>query len=423
LDFNDPSKNPLWILEKIGKNFVQYFHVLNSKRKLTVFTLPKLDKSDPTYTFQPSTIDTFLYQLHPDNNYGTLTELDVKSHYNSGDNTHRNARTLLKFDLTSQIPAGATINSAVLSLYYYDYDHAGSDPSGRTYWTYRLTQTAWTETGSTWNKYDGTNSWTTPGGDYTVTDGASATLPTAPAWISWTVTAQVQYAVNNVGRIAHFLIKDGTEDSSTNYNPEFYSREYTGDTTKCPKLYVDWTSGVTQNISEDPATVGICAGGASVTENATTTGQQAVASISLMALQAYSYVVTIPLFQAASELGQPATQSLIQDAAVELFTYQVTIPLFQTATETATAGVVTVTLSAEVGIESFTYTVTIPLLQESSELGQLSTRSLMELTVESFTHVVTGISHLIFITDHEFDRINITEKEFSRLNITCEERD
>jgi hypothetical protein len=140
--------------------------------------------------------------------------------------------------MTSQVPAGAIINSATLSLYYYS---KSGTVSGRTYWAYRITQTGWTETGSTWNKYDGTNNWAAAGGDYTATNGASVVMPASYDWVAWTVTAQVQTAVDSVGRVAHFLVKDATEDSAAAAMAFFYSREYATDTTKRPKLYVDWT--------------------------------------------------------------------------------------------------------------------------------------------------------------------------------------
>jgi len=172
-----------------------------------------------TITFRPPTADNWLQQDNADANMGNSTELDVRSH--SG----KNCRAIVKFDMSGIIPDGATVISATLSLRYWEYD--GTNPSDRTYKVYRLTQTAWTEGGSTWNKYDGTNSWTSLGGDYTTADASSASVPSrTPSWMSWTVTAQVQYAVNNVGKVAHFLIRDQTEDAATQYLAKFHSKEY-----------------------------------------------------------------------------------------------------------------------------------------------------------------------------------------------------
>ena len=172
-----------------------------------------------TITFRPPTADNWLQQDNADANMGNSTELHVRSH--SG----KNCRAIVKFDMSGIIPDGATVISATLSLRYWEYD--GTNPSDRTYKVYRLTQTAWTEGGSTWNKYDGTNSWTSLGGDYTTADASSASVPSrTPSWMNWTVTAQVQYAVNNVGKVAHLLIRDQTEDAATQYLAKFRSKEY-----------------------------------------------------------------------------------------------------------------------------------------------------------------------------------------------------
>ena len=136
-------------------------------------------------------------------------------------------RTLVRFDISS-IPAGSQILSATLSLYYLDtISSSTSNPYGRTYWAYRLTQTAWDENLTNWNTYDGTNDWATPGGDYTTEDGASTTVPKYFDWMSWDVTNQVQTEYSSGIGTANFLIKDGTE--SVGYNSsigcDFVSRE------------------------------------------------------------------------------------------------------------------------------------------------------------------------------------------------------
>jgi hypothetical protein len=227
-----------WLLvSDDGKN-QRYRHPTDPHRFLSVI--------DPTYTFQPSDADNYLYENTPNTNIGSNTSIAV-----DGKNLYRR-HAILKFDLTSQIVAGSTINSATLSLYYYNYPF--TNPSGRTFWAYRITQTAWTELGSTWNKYDGTNSWAAAGGDYTTTNGASTTVPAGYGWMAWTVTAQVQTAVDSVGRVAHFLMRDGDESGSTAYTALFWSNNYTTDTTKRPKLYVDWTAPVAPTVTTQAAT-------------------------------------------------------------------------------------------------------------------------------------------------------------------------
>jgi len=65
---------------------------------------------------------------------------------------------------------------------------------------------------------------------------AAASTVAASAWISWTVTSQVQamYAGSNFG----FLVKDATESTSTTYANAYDSRE--GSTTFPPQLVITW---------------------------------------------------------------------------------------------------------------------------------------------------------------------------------------
>jgi len=185
-----------------------------------------------TLTIQPSGADSCLFQNDPDANYGT----SIAIYIGRGDNSDKR-REILKFDFSSLV-AGCTISEAKLYLYYSGY--LVSDPVGRTYWAYRLTQRSWTETGSSWNHYVGTTDWATAGGDYTATDGASAVVPAAAGWMSWTVTNQVTFAQAYTGKVAHFLMRDGTETS--NKIGAFPSNNYTTNTALCPYLILTYTA-------------------------------------------------------------------------------------------------------------------------------------------------------------------------------------
>lgn len=174
--------------------------------------------SADTATIQPSNQDTFINGAFPGLNYGGGAELIVRAA-----SATESYRVLVQFDLSS-IPSGATVTSATLKLYYYEWGTA--DPVGRTIWGYRLTQ-SWTEMGASWLQYDGTNSWSSSGGDYTLDGGSSATVPSSYGWMTWTVTDIVKAWIEDSEPNCGFLIKDATETSTPWCATEFYSRDTT----------------------------------------------------------------------------------------------------------------------------------------------------------------------------------------------------
>src|SRR5262245_22732801 len=129
--------------------------------------------------------DTHLAQASSVQNFGTATLLLSNSQ------TNGQSRLLLYFDL-SGIPAGATIQSAVMELFYAS-TRVSTTEALRVH---RLTR-SWTELGATWRTYDGTNNWATQGGDYDPAVAASANLDgTVNVWKQWTITPLVQTWVN-----------------------------------------------------------------------------------------------------------------------------------------------------------------------------------------------------------------------------------
>jgi len=181
-------------------------------------------------TIQPSDIDTWLYQYAKTTNYGAETKLYIRSYY--ADPDYANARSILKFDF-SALPSGAIISAAVLSLYKY------SGSTGRTYWAYELTQPGWVESEASWDHYKGTTHWAANGGDFTTVNGASQTSPGNNNWMDFVVLSLVQHFQSTHAEVAHFLIKDGTENE--NSDGFFYSSEYTIDPSLCPKLVITYS--------------------------------------------------------------------------------------------------------------------------------------------------------------------------------------
>jgi acyl-CoA thioesterase-1 len=190
-------------------------------------------------TLQPPTKDNFIHQYYPTLNWGIGAGLSVVSFASC------NQRTLLEFG--QSIPVGSTVVSATFSLSYFSFGYLSDDPVGRTYWAYRGTRADWTEGNqeggvavSNWNQYKTSTSWSTAGGDYSTTDGASVVMPDSsgwPKWVEWDITAQVQTAVT-AGTSIEIVIKDASENAGDAIGAVFYSSEYTGDTSLRPKVFV-----------------------------------------------------------------------------------------------------------------------------------------------------------------------------------------
>jgi hypothetical protein len=74
---------------------------------------------------------------------------------------------------------------------------------------------AYSNTAVTWNTYDGTNSWTTAGGDYSSSPTTSATVPSSGNMTLNIPTAEVQSWVDGTGTNNGLLLKASNESSVT----------------------------------------------------------------------------------------------------------------------------------------------------------------------------------------------------------------
>jgi len=199
--------------------------------------------------------DAMLSETVPTYNSGGKTNVQVKSY-------STNTRTIIYFDLSS-FPSYGSITSATLKLYYYEYIATGSNPSGRTYNIHRVIAD-WDEgddaVGSasgnvTWNDRKTSTPWTTAGGDYDATATDSDTVPaSAGAWMEWNVTADVSDFLDSTYTNYGWIIKDTSEDSATKYVSNFYSSEYTDDTSKTPRLVIEYTPADTSPPTPNPMT-------------------------------------------------------------------------------------------------------------------------------------------------------------------------
>lgn len=196
----------------------------------------------PTATISGTsdTIDCYLDSGSPTTNTGTSANISVGEISVA---TNFFYRGLIRFDLSS-IPTSATVSSSTLYLYI----NNNFASNTRTMRVYRCLR-AWTESGATWNTYDGSNNWGTAGANNTTTDRegtdiGSVSIPATPAAdteyaISLTASAieeMVSGAFTNNG----FVLKMDTE---LNDFHNFRSSEYTTDTSKIPKLEVVYSTG------------------------------------------------------------------------------------------------------------------------------------------------------------------------------------
>jgi uncharacterized repeat protein (TIGR01451 family) len=152
----------------------------------------------------------------------------------SNSQTNAPSRLLLRFDL-SGIPAGATIQSAVLELYYQSTRIAPAESLR----LHRVTR-SWTELGATWRTYDGVGNWTSQGGDFDATVLASATLDgTVNVWKAWTVTSLVQSWVQGTF-VNHGMLLESAAQSGNNER-RFVSSENTSAALR-PKLTITYVA-------------------------------------------------------------------------------------------------------------------------------------------------------------------------------------
>jgi hypothetical protein len=159
-------------------------------------------------TLNPSA-DTYLSQGGADTNYGTSADLKV------GKYTNWNCNSVLTFNLAS-LPTPFIVIVARLSLYTTYADGAGILAISR------LLRTDWVESQATWNSYKTGSNWGTAGAlnastDYTATDQVSTAGLAATNWVHFDPRSQVQYALDSVAGIAHFLLRDISAVTTVDY--------------------------------------------------------------------------------------------------------------------------------------------------------------------------------------------------------------
>ncbi len=138
-----------------------------------------------TFSNQANAIETWIRDTSPATNFNA-NDFFYVGVYSTSDKD----RGLIKWDLSS-IPSNATIISATLSLYVY-LDESGNE---RIMSAYRVKR-AWTETGVTWNTYDGSNNWGTAGCANTTSDREATNIGTATIPASPEVDSEIQITLD-----------------------------------------------------------------------------------------------------------------------------------------------------------------------------------------------------------------------------------
>lgn len=192
------------------------------------------------------TADTFIKSQTPDTNLGSDTSWVVQ-----GD-TNQTYRALLR----ASLPVGSgTISKVTLYAYFLN---GGTNSQSGNIEAHTLTQTGWTEGGVTYNKYDGTNNWSSAGGDFSATIIHKIANPSGAGWKTWDLMggSADNPLTLNWGDVVNILLKyqtEGTATSPDDYSV-FYSREYTTDTGKQPFVVVEYTETTTSSSTTSSTT-------------------------------------------------------------------------------------------------------------------------------------------------------------------------
>ena len=155
-------------------------------------------------------------------------------------------RGLVRFDVQSAVPAGATILRARLNMWLKSQSRTTQKPI-----TVHRVNRSWTN-GATWNRYDGTNAWSTPGGEYNaspeVSDDKRAALVggagvPANTNYQWDVTTVAREWSSGQTPNNGLLLRDDPAAAQTDNELEFASGE-NADTAHLPSIELQYEKRV-----------------------------------------------------------------------------------------------------------------------------------------------------------------------------------
>ena len=176
--------------------------------------------AESTITLQPGAegIDTGVESALPTNNYALWPFTGI------GNSASTIVRTYIKFDLSS-IPANARVFDADLKLYQYK-------TIGTENFTIELLKinNSWDESTICWDLQP------TRSSDPIISSSITAGATT---WEYWDIDTLVQGWLDGTITNYGMMLKD-TDESSVNTIAYFFTSDYTTDTTKCPKLVINY---------------------------------------------------------------------------------------------------------------------------------------------------------------------------------------
>jgi YD repeat-containing protein len=183
---------------------------------------------DPTVALQGATKDCALSSDAPNTSYCSDDQLWIGW---SGDHDHH---SLVRWDL-SAIPADAVALWGDVGLYQ---PGAWGINTSKQLTLHRLTRN-WTN-GASWNTYDGTHAWTTPGGDFDATPAATTTVPAHHGgWTDWSTTGLVQQWIDGSQPNYGVAIRDKAGPHVVG-EEDYFSTEGTIPA-QAPELDIVWT--------------------------------------------------------------------------------------------------------------------------------------------------------------------------------------
>lgn len=202
-------------------------------------------------------IDSVLAGFLGDTNTGSTNNKDNFLD-GSNKNTNNGENDNMAIGFTSSQPRRPIINftlssgsGTISSIKLYCYQSTSVQTNNVN--AHALTRTNWTETGSTWNKYDGTNNWTTAGGDYNSSIIDVATLSNLTAsWNYWVLmgTGSDNPLTLTWGDEVNILLKGA--DESGDWVVNLRTRHYSADTSKRPYIEITYTAPSTSSFIPTP---------------------------------------------------------------------------------------------------------------------------------------------------------------------------